>query len=224
MPYEIKGFTKFKGHEGEPCAQGNLYLGKLKIATWSDDSNGGPFILDFINDKEAKAFTAFAKIYLSTRTDYDNKPFDLTGEAWHLQEQAAQTMSHEFEQRQSAVRACKKGMSFRVFEDGSKGVYTTNLAYTPANVAEVRAKYGANLLEIFNETLGLPLQDEEEARKAELLAHYLKTCKKYFLFTLTLPDGTLETRKILAPYSPELAKRIRAKYPNLAEVINERFL
>ena len=44
----VKGITKFKGHEGEPLAQGNLYVNNKKIGFWSQDSHGGPdcYVLD----------------------------------------------------------------------------------------------------------------------------------------------------------------------------------
>ena len=44
----VKGIKDFKGHEGEPLCQGNLYLNNKKIGFWSQDSWGGPdhFILD----------------------------------------------------------------------------------------------------------------------------------------------------------------------------------
>lgn len=38
----VKGIKKFKGHEGEPLYQGNVYLGNKKIGFWSQDSWGGP--------------------------------------------------------------------------------------------------------------------------------------------------------------------------------------
>ena len=38
----VKKLTKFLGHEGEECFQGNLYLGNKKIGFWSQDSWGGP--------------------------------------------------------------------------------------------------------------------------------------------------------------------------------------
>lgn len=37
----IKGRKKFLDHESFPCYQGNLYLGKQKIASWSQDFMGG---------------------------------------------------------------------------------------------------------------------------------------------------------------------------------------
>ena len=38
----VKGIKNFRGHEGEPLCQGNVYLGNKKIGFWSQDSWGGP--------------------------------------------------------------------------------------------------------------------------------------------------------------------------------------
>jgi len=38
----IKDIVQFRGHEGEPLAQGDLYLNDKKIGFWSQDSWGGP--------------------------------------------------------------------------------------------------------------------------------------------------------------------------------------
>ena len=44
----VKALKTFRGHEGEPCCQGNLYIGTKKIGFWSQDSHGGcdNFMLD----------------------------------------------------------------------------------------------------------------------------------------------------------------------------------
>lgn len=44
----VKALKTFRGHEGEPCCQGNLYIGTKKIGFWSQDSWGGcdNFMLD----------------------------------------------------------------------------------------------------------------------------------------------------------------------------------
>ncbi len=38
----VKSIKQFRGHEGEPLCQGNIYLGNKKIGFWSQDSHGGP--------------------------------------------------------------------------------------------------------------------------------------------------------------------------------------
>lgn len=46
----VKSLKTFYGHEGESCAQGNLYLGTKKIASWSQDAKGG--IMDWVSMEE----------------------------------------------------------------------------------------------------------------------------------------------------------------------------
>lgn len=36
----IKSLKEFKGHEGEPCYQGNVYYRKKKLGFWSQDGHG----------------------------------------------------------------------------------------------------------------------------------------------------------------------------------------
>lgn len=37
----VKALKNFRGHEGEPLCQGNIYLGNKKIGFWSQDAHGG---------------------------------------------------------------------------------------------------------------------------------------------------------------------------------------
>jgi hypothetical protein len=37
----VKALKQFRGHEGEPLYQGNVYLGNKKIGWWTQDSHGG---------------------------------------------------------------------------------------------------------------------------------------------------------------------------------------
>ena len=50
----LKGLKTFKGHEGEPCIQGNIYMDGKKIGWFSDDSRGGPrqYHIDAKKEKE----------------------------------------------------------------------------------------------------------------------------------------------------------------------------
>lgn len=47
---ELKGITKFKGHEGEPLIQGNIYFNGKKVGLYSDDSWGGEEIIHINSD------------------------------------------------------------------------------------------------------------------------------------------------------------------------------
>ena len=44
---EVKNLNHFKGHEGETCLQGNVYLNGKKLGFWSQDSWGGPDLFEF---------------------------------------------------------------------------------------------------------------------------------------------------------------------------------
>lgn len=80
----VKGLKKFKGHEGEPLSQGNLYLNGKKIGFWSQDSWGGPdnFQIDqpwgwkmerLLNEKVKQLNADKAK----HGTDYSGNPYVL---------------------------------------------------------------------------------------------------------------------------------------------------
>ena len=57
LGYSIGSINEFKGHEGEPCAQGTLkHKGKV-IGEWSDDTWGGPMSIHFASDEFATEFT-----------------------------------------------------------------------------------------------------------------------------------------------------------------------
>lgn len=44
----IKGRKEFKGHEGESCTQGNLYIGKTCVGYYSDSFMMGPVDIDIM--------------------------------------------------------------------------------------------------------------------------------------------------------------------------------
>ncbi len=54
----IKNLKKFRGHEGEPLAQGTVYYKGKKLGYWSQDFHGGPDAYEFdarqLNDEVAK--------------------------------------------------------------------------------------------------------------------------------------------------------------------------
>ena len=36
----LKAVKRFRGHDGEPCYQGNVYIGTKKIGFWGGDKEG----------------------------------------------------------------------------------------------------------------------------------------------------------------------------------------
>lgn len=156
MKYQIKGFKRFKGHEGEPCGQGNLYKGSVKVAEWSDDSWGGPMHIRFVDKLAEAEFVVFARWYLAPRKDFDGEPFDLLRYTeGALIERAMAELSYEYESAQDLKKRCKKGILFYGEENGVRSLYTLKVPFTADNVARIKARY-PDCVEIVNETLGLP--------------------------------------------------------------------
>ena len=82
----VKSVKTFLGHEGEPCAQGNLYLGTKKIAFWSQDPRGGiedrVSMEDGLSEKKLRdAIIRLNKDKEEKGTSYNNQeytiPYDL---------------------------------------------------------------------------------------------------------------------------------------------------
>ena len=59
--YEIKGINNFKGHEGEPCAQGSIYCKGKKIGYFSQSPCGGEDQIEFTNKADENAFNNLIK-------------------------------------------------------------------------------------------------------------------------------------------------------------------
>lgn len=152
MEYQIKNFKTFKGHEGEPCAQGAIYKDKQKIAEWSDDSWGGPLIHRFINKEEENLFLEYAKKYLSTKKDYNKntyKPEEMN--PYLIIESAISIMSYEYETNKKIEKMCKKKIVFSIGDDKENiEIYSINIPYTEENIKKVKQKH-SNIIEIFNE-------------------------------------------------------------------------
>ena len=50
--FQLKAIKKFRGHEGEPLRQANLYFNNKKVGFVSEDAHGGYPIIDVDNTKE----------------------------------------------------------------------------------------------------------------------------------------------------------------------------
>lgn len=227
MTIELKGLKGFKGHDGEPLYQSNIYRYGKKIGEWSDDSWGGPMNYHFVSPTEESNFIAHAKIVLASHKDYDGKDYDTaTMSSFDLISTAIFQMSiAEIEQSQIKKEVKKGIVYYRKDPSDSSGkcMYTWCVAYTPENVKAIRDKF-SDLLEICNETLKMPFEDGEAYALAEKNKRYKKLCKTGTLFLIKEADGKVKELVGKMPYSSVLAKQLRAKYPNLLEIVNERYL
>lgn len=225
--YNIKGYKTFKGHEGEPCAQGSMHGPKGKVAEWSDDSWGGPMRINFINPDAEKAFLAWATTHVGQYKDYDGVPHNAaTMTPWEIIETVVASMSYAYAEQRELEKFAKKGIAYYLPDpkapDG-KALYTWNAQYTATNVATLRAKHPN--VDIINERLKMPLVDEATAGLAALNKQYKTACRSATVFTLRKADGTTSDMKWSVAYSAPIAAMLREKHgANLVEIINERFL
>ena len=58
--YWLKAIKDFKGHEGEPLFQANVYLNNRKIGFFSEDGWGGPAQLQDFSKGDEEALTTYA--------------------------------------------------------------------------------------------------------------------------------------------------------------------
>lgn len=225
--YSIKNFKTFRGHEGEPCGQGTLHGPAGKVADWSDDSHGGCMRIDFVNTTERAKFADWARSYVPAFKDYAGEPYDPSKMSdMDLIETAVSQMSYALEEEKELLKQCKKGIAyFRADAKAPDGraLYVWQAAYTADNVAALRAKH-ADLMEVVNEKLGLPFVDAATFDLAAKNKRFKQLCRSATLFTLREGDGTLKEMRAPRPYSAAVATALRDKYPNLVEIINERYL
>ena len=225
--YLIKNFKSFKGHEGEPCGQGSLHGPSGKVGDWSDDSWGGELRVDFMSPEAERAFVEWAPTFLANHRDFEGKAYVVTSmSSRELIHRAVEHLSYEHEHLAAETKAAKKGIAFYRSDataENGRALYTTTAPYTAKNVARLRQAH-ADLLEIVNERLGMPLVDEAAYELAERNKRWMKECKRRTVLVMRKPDGTTQEMAHPAPYSAVLASQLRSKYPDIVEIVNERFL
>lgn len=225
--YTIKNYKTFKGHEGEPCAQGTLHGPTGKVADWSDDSWGGPMSISFTSAAHEASFIDWAKTELPRRKDYDGKPHDpATMTPGEIVETMVAAMSYQVEEERELAKHAKKGIAYYRADasapDG-KALYVVKLPYTAKNVAALRAEHP--VIEIVNERLKMPLLDDATADLAERNKRYKRLCAKATIYILRKPDGSTQDMKVSLPYSAAIVAHLRTKHgANLVEIVNERYL
>ena len=61
--FTLKGVKEFKGHEGEPCHQGHIYLNNKKVGWFSSSYTMGPMDIKFNTPEIDKLFLETALAY-----------------------------------------------------------------------------------------------------------------------------------------------------------------
>ena len=108
----VKKLKKFAGHDGEPCFQGDLYLGKTKIAFWSQDGHGA--IEDNVVMEDGLSDIILDKQISALNQDKIRRGISMSGKPWELEYGLTQLMSDYLiltEDEKLFKRATKKGYS-----------------------------------------------------------------------------------------------------------------
>ena len=76
---EVKALKEFRGHEGEPLWQGNIYMDGKKVGYYSDDAHGGMAIVDIYPREYREEFEKRTKDYTEKCT-FNGVTLELKGE------------------------------------------------------------------------------------------------------------------------------------------------
>lgn len=108
----VKKLKKFAGHEGEPCYQGDLYLGKTKIGFWSQDSWGAN--VNNVYMEEGFSETALNKRICALNQDKTKHGISISGKPWTIEYDLTHLMSDYLtlvEDEKLFKKITKKGFS-----------------------------------------------------------------------------------------------------------------
>lgn len=221
--YEFKGIKFSRGHEGEQCAYGNFYKGKTKVAEFAEDTWGGSTRVQFVSKAAMAEFLPAARDYLSKTLDVLDRPYDLSkmGDE-HIANEAVERLSLDAVEESEMRKACAKGLVFRVkrHPNAAVEISTYNCLFTERNVAELSKELKGEV-EVVNRRFGKPLiEGTPEYRAAEFVANKTQ-CKTKTLY-VRLINGEHQLWTLKTPYTPGVAKALRAKHADLQYIVNEQ--
>jgi hypothetical protein len=146
MPkFEVKKFKKQMGHEG-PGYHCQLFMDGRHIAECFDEGNGGPVLVQY-DTAEARQ-TVYAHIKSLPPYHWEKDQYTEAHDSPMDEELFMMVLVEDFQNRKD----CQKKTLFKL--GGKKpGLYQINKPYSPEIAKFLRDKYGADLVEIVNETL-----------------------------------------------------------------------
>lgn len=137
MTVELRGLKGFKGHEGEPLFQSNIYMNGKKIGDWSDDSWGGPMAINFKDASAESSFTDFAKTILAVEKDYSGEAYDVQGMSdYEIRSSALMHLSTREVELMQLKKEVKKGIVYYRKNESDftgKSMYVWKVPYTQDN-------------------------------------------------------------------------------------------
>ena len=153
MNAELRKLKTFKELSRETDAfSAELWIDGELAAHVTNDGGGGDHMIRYVDRNHGRsayetAFNAWTEAMPPTPADDDFGPLEMDAELW---------ISEEVERiawEQQLKRRCSRNTLIRVQGDGADEYrsFTPAVKFTPELAAKLRAKHGANLLEIINE-------------------------------------------------------------------------
>ena len=153
MNAELRKVKVYDGMSRETTAfNAELWIDGEMAAHVENDGGGGSHMVRYVDRNHGKsayetAFNAWTEAMPPTPADDDFGPLEMDAELW---------ISEEVERiawEQQLKRRCSRNTLIRIEGDGTDEYrsFTPALKYTPEVGARLRAKHGANLIEIINE-------------------------------------------------------------------------
>lgn len=84
--FELKAVKNYKGHDGQPLAQGNLYYNNKKVGFLSDSDRGGPVIIRIKDDDIEEKFNETAKQFKGDKASTLNAKQFLYYHLFHIKD------------------------------------------------------------------------------------------------------------------------------------------
>ena len=153
MNAELRKLKTFKELSRETDAfSAELWIDGELAAHVTNDGGGGDHMIRYVDRNHGRsayetAFNAWTEAMPPTPADDDFGPLEMDAELW---------ISEEVERiawEQQLKRRCNRNTLIRVEGDGADEYrsFTPAVKFTPEFAAKLRAKHGANLIEIINE-------------------------------------------------------------------------
>jgi hypothetical protein len=168
--YTIKGLKTWTGRQGV-AASGTLMLGRVEVAAFRDEANGGCMI---IRPLDRPAYDAWAALVAAADLRW---PADMGGKTVDFEREdfAINRMVDAELERRTLARWCKTYLVFRLDGDaaGSFRKLTVPAGRTAAEAAAfVRGRYEreGRIVEILNDRFSAPATPARKTRKATTAA------------------------------------------------------
>jgi len=153
MNAELRKVKVYDGMSRETTAfNAELWIDGELAAHVENDGGGGSHMIRYVDRNHGRsayetAFNAWTEAMPPTPADDDFGPLEMDAELW---------ISEEVERiawEQQLKRRCSRNTLIRIEGDGTDEYrsFTPAVKFTPEFAAKLRAKHGANLIEIINE-------------------------------------------------------------------------